>query len=93
VLASLGINHAERNGHHYFRGLSMFPRDLADAALAAHPDLYLRDSYGTVTARIEDGTMRIGSVVDNAFGVGAAIDPSRFTPVDDWKYASLLKQS
>lgn len=92
VLASLGINHAERNGHHYFRGLSMFPRDLADATLAAHPDLYLRDSHGTVTARIEDGTMRIGSVVDKAFGVGAPIDPSRFTPVDDWKYASLLKQ-
>lgn len=92
VVASLGIDHAERNGHHYFRGLSMFPRDLADATLAAHPDLYWRDSRGTVTARIEDGTMRIGSVVDKGFGVGAPVDPSRFTPADDWKYASLLKQ-
>ena len=28
MVALLGITHAERNGHHYFRGLSMFPEDL-----------------------------------------------------------------
>ena len=40
VLASLGIAHAERNGHHYFTGLSMFERSTQAVALAQHADLY-----------------------------------------------------
>ena len=28
VAASLGVGHTERNGHHYFTGLSMYPQDV-----------------------------------------------------------------
>ena len=28
VMSSLGVNHVERNGHHYFSGLSMYDKDL-----------------------------------------------------------------
>ena len=38
VVATLGIEHVERNGHHYFRGLSMFPRDAVDPVVAHHED-------------------------------------------------------
>ena len=40
VVAKLGIPHVERNGHHYFRGLSMFPTAIQETMLRAHPDLY-----------------------------------------------------
>ena len=35
MMALLGVTHVERNGHHYYRGLSMFPKDWQEAALDA----------------------------------------------------------
>ncbi len=92
VLSNLGIPDAERNGHHYFKGIGMFPADVQQATLAAHPDLYRKHADGYVTTRIETGTIDIGSVVDEAFGVGFELDPARFTPIDQWTYASLIGQ-
>jgi hypothetical protein len=46
VCASLGIPHVERNGHHYFRGLSMFPPDIQDRILRHHGDLYTQHKDG-----------------------------------------------
>ena len=40
VVAALGINHVERNGHHYFAGLKMFPSSIQDTTAKDHPDLY-----------------------------------------------------
>jgi hypothetical protein len=40
VMATLGIEHVERNGHHYFAGLSAFPGDIQQAVISAHPNLY-----------------------------------------------------
>ncbi|HWE01350.1 MAG TPA: hypothetical protein VG326_02995 [Tepidisphaeraceae bacterium] len=90
VVANLGIPHAERNGHHYFKGLDMFPREVQDAVLAAHPDLYHRQSTGAVAVNIARGVLNVGSVVDHAFGVGARFDPIRFTPAGEWTYESLI---
>ena len=87
VVSSLGIPHAERNGHHYFQGLSMLPVDLQAEVLAAHGDLFHRHDRGFVTTRIRRGTSDVGSVVDAPFGVGWSFDPSRFTPLDKWSFA------
>ena len=89
VIANLGISHTERNGHHYFRGLSHLPADLQEMLLASHGDLFRRHADGFVTPRIEAGAMRVGSVVDHGMGLAFDFDPSRFTPVGDWTYASL----
>ncbi len=43
ALSTLGISHAERNGHHYFRGLSHLPRDKQNEAAIALPQLYTDD--------------------------------------------------
>jgi hypothetical protein len=87
VVASLGIPHAERNGQHYFRGLSMLPDDLQSQVLAAHGDLFHRHPRGFVTTRITSGTSGVGSVVDAPFGVAVPFNPSRFTPIDGWSFA------
>ena len=87
VVASLGIPHAERNGHHYFRGLSMLPDELQAQVLGAHGDLFRRHELGFVTTRIEGGKSDVGSVVDAPFGVGYPFDPSVFTPLGEWSFA------
>jgi hypothetical protein len=89
VVAALGIPHAERNGHHYFRGLSMLPRASVEPVVAAHGDLYRRLPDGTPVVRIEGGRMQIGSVVDSPFGLAAPFDPSGFTPANRWEFDSL----
>jgi len=89
VTATLGLDHVERNGHHYFRGLSMYPEDLQTTILDAHPDLYRRHERGFVTLDVEDGEIDHRSVVEAPFGRAVAVDPARFTPLPDWSTASL----
>lgn len=84
VMATLGLEHVERNGHHYNRGLSMFPEDVQSAVLSAHGDLFRRHEDGFATVDVRDGRIRLGSVVDAAFGRGLDFNISRFTPVDEW---------
>jgi hypothetical protein len=73
VVASLGISHVERNGHHYFRGLSALARPIQERVLGAHPDLY-RDA-GFATLRIEGGSIEVGSVAAAPFGYRFDFDP------------------
>ncbi len=68
VMATLGVAHVERNGHHYFNGLSMFPQDVQEQVLDWHPDLYQRRTNGTVALRVRNGAMDTGSVIDAPFG-------------------------
>ncbi|HZO89862.1 MAG TPA: hypothetical protein VFB38_16150 [Chthonomonadaceae bacterium] len=89
VMACLGIEHVERNGHHYFTGLSMLPAEVQEQVLAHHPDLYRRHERGYATLAIQKGRLEVGSVVDSPFGLGFAFDPSRFTPRAAWDPESL----
>lgn len=89
VMATIGADHVERNGHHYYRGLSMFPDDVQEAVLANHGDLYRRHDEGFPTLAIEDGRIQFDSVVDAPFGRAIDLDPSRFTHVDDWRVESI----
>ena len=67
----------------------MLPDDLQAAVLGVHGDLYHRHERGFVTARVERGIARVGSVVDAPFGVDFPFDPSRFTPMNEWSFDSL----
>ena len=89
VMAVLGIDHVERNGHHYFRGLSMYSDEVQQRVLAAHGDLYHQAPGGFATLNVRGGAIEIGSVVDAPFGVGIELDPTRYTPLDEWRYDSL----
>ena len=89
VVASLGIPHAERNGHHYFAGLSQFPRATQQAVLAAHGDLYSTHADGFPKVRIEHGAIDVRSIVAAPFGLAFVPDLSPFTPAAEWSFASL----
>ena len=85
VVAALGITHAERNGHHYFRGLTALPEE----TLAHHSDLYRRHERGFVTLNIQQGAIPVDSVVAAPFGVGFDVNAGKFTPLADWRVESL----
>jgi hypothetical protein len=78
TMALLGIEHVERNGHHYFRGLSLWPDAWQTATLEAHGDLYGRHEEGFVCLQIRAGRISLESVNDAPFGVKPLFDPSRF---------------
>jgi len=88
VAATLGITNMERNGHHYFAGLSEFPEEIQREALLKHEDLYARHPEGFPMVRIQEGRIQIGSVVAAPFGVGFEPDLGRLTPLGEWGYGS-----
>ena len=78
VVAALGIKHVERNGHHYFAGLKMFPMSIQDRTAIDHPDLYQKTPQGFVALQPVDGKLRLDSVNAAPMGVSQAIDLSHF---------------
>jgi hypothetical protein len=72
--AALGVTSVERNGHHYFAGLSQFPRTWQEQALRQHPDLFLRTAAGWPRLDIRGGKLALGSVNAAPFGVPGEMD-------------------
>jgi hypothetical protein len=75
VQAALGVTSVERNGHHYFAGLSFWPGALRARMLANHPDLYHTGAQGWPTLTISEGRMSTDSVLKAPFGLGFELDP------------------
>jgi hypothetical protein len=73
VAAALGITSIERNGHHYFAGLSQFPAALQAQALQWHPDLFTASADGWPRVEIHDGRLALRTV--NAAPCGVAGSP------------------
>jgi hypothetical protein len=88
VAATLGITNMERNGHHYFAGLSEFPEEIQHAALLKHGDLYTRHPDGFPMVRIQDGRLQLGSLIDSPFGLNFEPDLTHLTPLGKWTYGS-----
>jgi hypothetical protein len=78
MMSLLGIEHVERNGHHYYRGLTLWPEDWQDAIFASHKDLYTRHGEGFVCLNIIKGQVALESVNSAPFGVKPLFDPSQF---------------
>ena len=87
MMALLGITHVERNGHHYFRGLSAFPQRVQEGTLLMHEDLYERREYQGETfptLRIQEGQVEVGSVNEAPFGSGIVLDMDAYEPLNTW---------
>lgn len=80
LMALLGIAHVERNGHHYFRGLEMWPDDWQTSVLSAHGDLYTPHAQGFGCLQIREGRLSLASINAAPFGIQPLFDPSGFAP-------------
>jgi len=74
VIATLGIDDPERNGHHYLPGLAGLPPRVCEETIRHHGDLYALREDGTVTLRIREGTIGVDSVAAAPFGVAWPCD-------------------
>jgi len=73
VQAALGNASVERNGHHYFAGLSAWPEHVRAAMAEAHSDLY-GGPLRLCPLRIDAGMLRLTSVNARPFGCGPVFD-------------------
>jgi hypothetical protein len=93
LVATLGLSHVERNGHHFHRGLSYLPESEQQAALAAHGGFYRQHSADGrpdfVAPAIRDGRFQIGSLDCHGFGFAVEPDMDVWQSPDDWDFASL----
>ena len=87
ALGVLGLEHCERNGHHYAYGLSHLTAEEKATLLRDHPDLYVaRD--GEVFLRIVDGDVSCASLQVPGFGVKAMPDWAAMEPMRGWLEAN-----
>lgn len=81
VMAALGIESVERNGHHYHAGLSQFPRTIQEQVLSHHGDLYEKSPKAWPTLRIKNGAIELRSVNDAPFGTAFLLEPAKLKRV------------
>lgn len=82
MVAAIGIKHVERNGHHYFAGLSMYDPPLQDQVLTNHNDLYCKRDDGMIALCPTGGAISLDSINGAPFGVLPLIDLQQFCPWD-----------
>ncbi len=85
AMAKLGISHVERNGHHYFRGLSMFSDGLQERMLEHHGDLYHRHADGYAALDVREGRIQLDSLNRAPFGVAFIPEESPYFPIQQWE--------
>jgi len=82
VANSLGVVSIERNGHHYFSGLSSFSTELQNQMLNAHPDLYHASPNGWPTLKVTDGEISLETINQAPLGLGFELDVTEFERLD-----------
>ncbi len=73
LVALLGIDHVERNGHHYVKGMAGASEGEQSRFIDAHPDLYTMLD-GQAVLRIEQGDIALGSLDCPGYAVAAEPD-------------------
>ena len=73
LVTLLGIEHVERNGHHYVNGMGGAPAMEQHAFHVAHTDLY-ECSHGAVRLAIRDGRIALASLACAGFASDAEPD-------------------
>ena len=85
VAAALGIDSVERNGHHYFAGLSQFGNTVQQQILDHHSDLYHRSAAGWPTINIQQGTLNLTSINQGPLGPDFVLDVNQFSPIAEFR--------
>jgi hypothetical protein len=86
TVRALGLEHVERNGHHYVRGLAHCSPAERDAATRLHADLYSGDTR-EAWLRISDGRLQVGSLDVPGYGIAFDPDLGAMTPLEAWRRA------
>jgi L-alanine-DL-glutamate epimerase-like enolase superfamily enzyme len=89
-VAALGIDHVERNGHHYVRGLDHLSTGEQAQCRAVHRTLY-RETGDLLSLAIEQGRIDIRSLQCPGLGSGDIVDVEAMVRLEDWKMDQLVE--
>lgn len=81
VMAALRIDDVERNGHHYFKGLAMFPENLQRQVVKTYPGLYAMREEGYASLKIQSGRLDVSELARPGFGCGVDFAPDELGEV------------
>lgn len=84
ALGVLGIDHCERNGHHYSFGLQHLTDSERDLTERHHPDLYTK-RHGGLFLNIRNGQVDCRSLQTAGFGVAFPPEFDRLIPIEQWQ--------
>ncbi len=87
-LAALGIEHAERNGHHYVHGLDHLSPSEQNDCRQRHKHLYA-DGPAGLALQVADGRIDLRSLQQSGLGVSGGVDLASMVPLDEWRFDSL----
>lgn len=73
LVSAMGLEHVERNGHHYHPGLAYLPESSYDSVLSEHFDLY-QVVGGIPSVKVEAGQLQLESVNSSGFGYNALLE-------------------
>jgi hypothetical protein len=73
VQSALGVESVERNGHHYFKGLSIFNQSIQDNTAESFQKLYTKDKSGYARLYIRDGKLEIEELTSRHFGACSSL--------------------
>jgi L-alanine-DL-glutamate epimerase-like enolase superfamily enzyme len=90
MMALLGIPHVERNGHHYFRGLGMWPEEVQADVLRCHAGLYHRHEAGFAALDVRQGILDLSTVNAAPFGCAMPFEVQPFETLKSWLMAGGL---
>lgn len=80
LATSLGVQHIERNGHHYVKGFGIAPLHESNDFAKEHADLYISSSAG-VHLNVQQGQINIASLHQIGFGHQAWPDWQSLDPI------------
>jgi len=80
LATSLGVQHIERNGHHYVKGFGIAPTHESNEFAKAHADLYSSNHAG-VHLNVQQGQINIASLHQAGFGHLAWPDWQSLDPI------------
>lgn len=80
LATSLGVQHIERNGHHYVKGFGIAPTHESNEFAKAHADLYSSNHAG-VHLNVQQGQINIASLHQAGFGHQAWPDWQSLDPI------------
>ncbi len=80
VMNALGIPHVERNGHHYFRGTTMFPPITGQHLISSLPDLFSASGDSGAVLRIHHGALNTAALNLLPLGLPCHTIPAGFSP-------------
>jgi hypothetical protein len=82
LVSLLGLNHVERNAHHFIDGMSSAPEAEQQSFLAAHPALYQQPPGKPVRLKVQEGgRLDLSSLGCPGFAVGAEVDFKSLRPM------------